>query len=217
MSDFVVYGIPGSPYTRSALLGLHEKGAAHRLAVLGRDLGAARSEDHLQCHPFGRIPILEHGDFRLYETQAILRYLDAILPGPSLQPRDARATARMNQITGIVDWYVFPYISVGITAERFMSQRFWNRGPDEANIARALPRARTCIQELERLIGSAEFLTGDCLSIADLMLAPQLQFFRGTPEAEALMQGTSIDEWLKRMQARPSMQATEAERLKQAA
>jgi glutathione S-transferase len=80
-----------------------------------------------------------------------------------------------------------------------------------------LPRARICLQELERLQGSAEFLAGDSLSIADLMVAPQLQFFRGTPEAAALMQGTSLDAWLKRMQARPSMQATEVERLKQAA
>jgi glutathione S-transferase len=72
MNDFVVYGVPGSPYLRSALLGLHEKGAAYRLAVLGTDLGRARSEEHLKLHPFGRIPILTHGDFRLYETQAIL-------------------------------------------------------------------------------------------------------------------------------------------------
>jgi glutathione S-transferase len=123
----------------------------------------------------------------------------------------------MNQITGIVDWYVFPSISVGITAERFLSQRFWNRAPDEANIAQAVPRARVCLRELERLLGSSEFLTGDSLSIADLMLAPQLLFFRGTPEAEPLMRGTSLDAWLKRMQARPSIQATEVERLKQAA
>jgi glutathione S-transferase len=217
MTDFVVYGIPGSPYLRSALLGLEEKGARYRLAVLGRDIGGPRSEEHLQRHPFGRIPILEQGDFRLYETQAILRYLDAALPGVALQPKDARAIARMSQIAGIVDWYVFPYISVGITAERFLSQRFWNRGPDEANIAQALPRARLCLQELARLQGAAEFLAGDTLSIADLMVAPQLQFFRGTPEAEELMQGTALDAWLKRMHARPSMQATEVERLKQAA
>jgi len=217
MNDFVVYGIPGSPYLRTALLGLHEKGAPWRLAVLGKDLGPARSEDHMRLHPFGRIPILEHGEFRLYETQAILRYLDSVLPDPSLQPQDPRAAARMNQIMGIVDWYVFPYISVGITAERFLSQRFWNRGPDEANIARALPQAWICVRELERLKGSAEFLTGDTLSLADLMLAPQLQFFRGTPEADKLMQGTSLDAWLQRMCARPSMQATELERLRQAA
>ena len=217
MTDFVVYGIPGSPYLRSALLGLEEKSTSYRLAVLGRDIGGARSEEHLQRHPFGRFPILEQGDFRLYETQAILRYLDAALPGVALQPKDARAVARMSQIAGIVDWYVFPYISQAITAERFLSQRFWNRGPNEANIARALPHARLCLQELARLQGTAEFLAGDTLSIADLMVAPQLQFFRGTPEAEELMQGTALDAWLKRMHARPSMQATEVERLKQAA
>lgn len=52
---------------------------------------------------------------------------------------------------------------------------------------------------------------------ADLLVAPQLQFFRGTPQAQELMQGTDLDEWLKRMQARPSMRATEVERLKQVA
>ena len=217
MSDIVVYGVPGSPYLRSVLLGLHEKAAPFRLAVLGKDLGGARSEEHLKLHPFGRVPVLDHGDFRLYETQAILRYLDAILPGVELQPRDPQAAARMNQIAGIVDWYVFPYVSVGITAERFLSQRFWNRPPDETNIAQALPKAHLCIQELQRLLGAGEFLTGDTLSIADLMVAPQLQFFRGTPEAQELMQGTPLDDWLKRMHARPSMQATEVERLKQAA
>jgi glutathione S-transferase len=215
MSDIVVCGVPGSPYTRSALLGLEEKGASYRLSVLGP--GGNRSEEHLQRHAFGRIPVIHHGEFRLYETQAILRYFDAVLPGLSLQPRDPAAAARMNQIVGIVDWYVFPEISVHITAERLLSQRFWNRPTDEAIVAKALPLARTCIRELEQLKGTAEFMAGDCISIADLMLAPQLAFFRGTPEGEVLLKGNSLDAWLTRMTARPSMQATEAERLMRAA
>jgi glutathione S-transferase len=123
----------------------------------------------------------------------------------------------MNQIVGIVDWYVFPYVSVGITAERLLSQRFWNRGSDEANVAKALPWARVCVRELERLKGSAEFLAGDALSIADLMVAPHLLFFRGTPEGEQLLGGTALDEWLNRMRGRASLQATEVERLRQVA
>jgi glutathione S-transferase len=217
MSEFTVYGVPGSPYVRAALLGLHEKSAPWRLAVFGSDLAPARSEEHMRLHPFGRIPILEHGDFRLYETQAILRYLDAVLPGTPLQPQDPQAAARMNQIAGICDWYVFPYISVGITAERFLSQRFWKRPADEGNIARALPHAWICVRELERLKGSNEFLAGERMSIADLMVAPHLEFFRGTPEGDKLLKGTALDEWLQRMSARPSMQATRAERLQQAA
>ena len=126
-------------------------------------------------------------------------------------------TARMNQIVGIVDWYVFPSISVGVTAERLMSQFFWGRPADEANIAKAMPHARTCVRELERLKGASEFMTGDRVSIADLMLAPHLEYFRATPEGAELMKGTPLDGWLTRMGMRASMQATQAERLKQIA
>ncbi len=106
MSEFVVYTIPGSPYGRSVLLALEEKAAAYRIQNLG--LGELQGDLHRQRHPFARIPVIEHGDFRLYETQAILRYIDAIVPEPSFEPADPREAARMNQIIGINDWYFFP-------------------------------------------------------------------------------------------------------------
>jgi len=216
MSDIaVVHGVPGSPYVRSALLGFEERHVPYRLAVL--PIGGSKSAEHLQRQPFGRVPALEHGDFRLYETQAILRYANQLGSGPSLIPTEAKAAARVNQIVGMVDWYVFPSITVGITAERLMAQIFWGRPTDETNIERALPTARICIRELERLKGSAEFVAGDSLSIADLMLAPQLQFVRTTPEGTELLQGTSLDSWLIRMSLRASMQATQVERLRQIA
>lgn len=217
MSEIIVYGIPGSPYVRSVLLGLHEKGSPYRLAVLGQSAFAPRTAEHLARHPFGRIPIFQQGELWLYETQAILRYIDAALPGIALQPQDRYAAARMNQVTGIVDSYVFPHISVGICAERFFAERFWKRPTDEANIARALPHARTCVAALEQLQGSHEFLAGDTLSVADLMAAPHLLLFRATPEGRELLRGTSLDPWLTRMGERESVQATEVERLQQAA
>ena len=216
MSDVaVVYGVPGSPYVRSVLLGFEERHVPYRLEAL--PIGGSKSEEHLQRQPFGRVPALEHGDFRLYETQAILRYANQLGSGPSLVPTDARAAARVNQIVGMVDWYVFPSITVGITAERLMAQIFWGRATEEANITRALPAARTCIRELERLKGTAEFVAGDGLSIADLMLVPQLEYFRATPEGAELLQGTSLNSWLTRMSLRASMQATQTERLRQSA
>jgi glutathione S-transferase len=216
MSDLaVIHGVPGSPYVRSALLGFEERNVPYRLAAL--PFGGAKSEQHLQRQPFGRVPALEHGDFRLYETQAILRYANQLGSGPSLVPAEPKAAARVNQVVGIVDWYVFPAITVGICAERLMAQLFWGRASDEANIARALPTARTCIRELERLQGSAEFVAGDSLSIADLMLAPQLEFLRATSEGTELLKGTSLDRWLTRMSFRASMQATQVERLRQTA
>jgi glutathione S-transferase len=215
--DIVVHGVAGSPYLRSALLGLEEKGLPYRLASV--QFGTQHGPEHLERHAFGRIPVLEHGNFRMYETQAILRYVDTLGSAGTrtLQPKDPRAAARMDQIIGIVDWYVFPTITVGITAERLMAQMFWNRPTDEATVAKSLPGARVCINELARLKGSASFMTGDSVSIADLMLAPQLEFFRATAEGQELIGGTTLEGWLTRMSSRASMQATQAERLRKSA
>jgi glutathione S-transferase len=215
MSEFVVHIAVGSPYSRAALLGLEEKGAKYRIAALPP--GGVKSEEHLLRHPFGRVPVLEHGDFRLYEVQAILRYIDDVLPGPALQPAEPKMAARMNQVANIVDWYVMPSISVGISAERFLSQLFWNRATDEANIAKALPQARICIAELEKLKGDADFMAGGGISIADLMLAPHLAIFALTPEGGEMLSGSPLARWLERMRERRSWAATERERLAAAA
>ena len=74
MSEFIVHGIPGSPFMRAVLATLEEKGAPYRLQALNP--GEARSDAYRRLHPFSRIPVVQHGDFTLYETQAILRYID---------------------------------------------------------------------------------------------------------------------------------------------
>jgi glutathione S-transferase len=213
MTDFTIYGVPGSPYLRSALLGLEEKGAKYHFAAM--QFGANKTPEHLARHPFGRIPVLDHGDFRLYETQAILRYLDEIIPSPSLQPKDARARARMNQLVGINDWYLFPQASAPISFQRIVVPML-GRTPDEAMIAAAKPNAANCVRAIEALMGDT-YLVGDEVSIADLMLAPHVFYFSITPEGREIMQGGRLQRWIERMQARPSMQRTEAERLRAAA
>ena len=206
MSEFVVYGVPGSPYLRAVLLGLEEKRAPWRLAGMVR--GDQKSPEHLARHPFGRIPAFEHEDFHLYETQAILRYLDRILPTPSLTPGDARSEARMNQLVGITDWYVMPNISAAISWHRVVAPRF-GLPVDEAKIAAAVPVAEGCIAEIARLLGGKEFLTGNAVSIADLMLAPQLDLFAATPEGASMLTAhPGLRSWLDHMTARPSMVAT---------
>ncbi len=215
MAEITIHGVAGSPYVRAAVLGLEEKGVSYRFAAMG--MGENKSEAHLQRHPFGRIPAMEHGDFRLYETQAILRYVDASFAGPALQPKEARAAARMNQIVGIVDWYVFPQVSATISRQRIILPRFRGGTPDEAVIAAALPKAQICIDELERLKGGNAFMAGAEISIADLMLAPHLAYYAMTPEGAAMLQGKTLATWLTRMGERRSMQATERDKLLAAA
>ena len=211
MAGFVVHGVPGSPYVRAALLVLEEKSAEYHLAAL--QLGTLKQEPHLSRHPFGRIPAFEHDGWMLYETQAILRYVDAVIPEPRLQPADPRAAARMNQVMGITDWYVMPQISRTITLNRVVAPRF-GRPVNEEAVTEGIPDARHCVGELARLLDGHDWMAGAALSLADLQLAPQLSMFAVAPEgAEILAAHPNLKSWLARMEARRSMQATTWDRL----
>src|ERR1700730_4628733 len=122
MSGFIVHGIPGSPYVRAALLSLEEKGAPYRLAAM--QFGTLKQEAHLSRHPFGRVPAFEHDGWQLYETRAIMHYVDAAVPGPRLRPEAPRAFARMEQVMNVTDWYVMPQVSRAITFGRVVAPKF---------------------------------------------------------------------------------------------
>ena len=212
MSELVVYSIPGSPFGRAVLVTLEEKAAPYRLVPVGP--GSLRTPQHLSRHPFGRVPVLQHGDFRLYETQAILRYLDRALAEPALTPADPRRAARMDQLMNVNDWYLFHGVANVIGFQRIVGPRLMGLTPDEAAILAAMPKARTVFAELAALLGEQPYFTGDSLTLADLLLAPQLDFLQKTPEWEELSAGhANLGRWLARMQARPSFLATTWEKV----
>jgi glutathione S-transferase len=212
MSAFTVHGIPGSPFGRAVLLTFEEKRAPYRFARVAP--GTLRSGEHLARHPFARVPVLEHGDFRLYETAAIVRYLDRVLPGPALTPADACQAARMDQLMNVNDWYLFQGVGNVIGFQRVVGPRLFGLTPDEQAIAAVLPRAQAVLDELSRSLGEQPYFTGDQATLADLMLAPQLEFLSQTPEwAPLTARSANLGAWLTRMAARPSMQATTWERV----
>jgi glutathione S-transferase len=212
MSEFVVYSVPGSPFGRAVLVSLEEKVAKYRLAPVAP--GTLRGPEHLARHPFGRVPAIDHGAFRLYESQAILRYVDRVLPGPALTPTDPQAAARMDQLMNVNDWYLFQGVANVIAFQRIVGPRLMGLAPDEAAIAAAMPNAQRVFDELARQLSDRPFFAGDSLSLADVLLAPQLDFLQETPEWEPLTAGhAKLRAWLGRVNARPSMIATTWERV----
>jgi glutathione S-transferase len=212
MSRFIVHSIPGSPYGRAVLATLEEKNADYRLVPLAP--GAHKAEPHISRHPFGKVPVLEHDGFVLYETQAILRYLDRALPEPALTPAGADSAARMDQAMNVNDWYLYQGVANVIVFHRVVAPRLLGSTPDEAAIAAAMPKARVTFRELSRLLGRQSYFAGDAMSLADLMIAPQLDIFALAPEwAPLTADAPNLVEWLGRMTARPSLQATTWERL----
>jgi glutathione S-transferase len=207
MSDITVYGIPGSPFLRAVEVTLKEKDVPYRLHALAPM--ESKSPEHLARHPFGRIPAFEHDGFALYETQAIIRYLDQMFPEPALTPGNPKARARMNQVIGIIEWYFFPKAAAPIAFNRIIGPKLLGLPSDEAAIAEAMPMARTCFAEIDRLLGDNAYLAGDSVSLADIMLASQLDLFSECAEGRQLIEGTGgLPAWLDRMLSRPSFVAT---------
>jgi glutathione S-transferase len=216
MSEFIVHSIPGSPFGRAALTALEEKGARYSFSPLAP--GGLRSPEHLARHPFGRVPVLEHDGFLLYETQAILRYLDRVLPNPALTPADPKRAARMDQVMNVNDWYLFQGVANVIVFHRVVGPRVMGLAPDEAAIEAAMPKARAVFEELARLLGGQSFFTGETMTLADLLVVPHLGLFSLAPEWSALVAPhKNLVAWLARMEARPSLQATTWERVSEMA
>ena len=207
MAEFTSHSIPGSPYGRAVLIALEEKAADYRLAPVAP--GTFRSPAHLARHPLGKVPVLEHDGFMLYETQAILRYLDRVLPTPPLTPTDPRAAARMDQAMNLNDWYLFNGVGNTIGFQRVVGPRVLGLTPDEGVIAAALPRGREVFGVLAGILGAGPYFGGDGLSLADVLLAPQIDFFRDLPEWDPLAgPHPHLVAWLDRMNARPSLAKT---------
>jgi glutathione S-transferase len=207
MSEFIVHSVPGSPFGRAVLATLEEKGASYRVTPLPS--GGRHSPEHLARHPFGRVPVLEHGCFTLYETQTILRYLDRVAPSPALTPVDPKSAGRMDQLMNINDWYLFQGVGAVMGFQRVIGPRLMGLTPDEKMVEAAMPKTRTVFAELARLLGDEQYFAGDAVSLADLLLAPHIEFFTLTPEWTALgAPHAKIVAWLARMEASPSLQAT---------
>jgi glutathione S-transferase len=201
----VLHGVPGSPYLRKPLLVCEEKGVPYTLKPMS--FGENKSPEYLALHPFGRIPFMEHGDFSLYEAQAIVRYIDAAFEGPALTPAEARAMARMSQVMNIIDWYVMPSLSAGIGFNRVVAPIFGLPVNEEA-VAAAVPLARTCLKALEDILGANRYFAGDRLSLADLVAVCHLDLVPHSPEGAELIAGSPLLAWLDRMAERPAVQKT---------
>jgi glutathione S-transferase len=202
-----VHSIPGSPYGRIVLATCIEKGAPYRLQPIVP--GSHRQAPYTTLHPFSKIPAIEDGDFKLYESQAIARYIDAAYGAPgALTPKDPKAAARMNQVIGIVDCYFFtPNSGATLGFNRVVAPRLGFPVNEEAAIA-AIPQTRHCLEVLAGFVENGPYMAGDAFSLADIQAGSHLDLLSAAPEAKEMMQGTPLQAWLDRVSARPSFLAT---------
>jgi len=202
MAKIVFHSMADSAYLWTAMLIAREKGVAYDFQPL-----EYRSPEHLKLHPFGKMPVMQHGDVFLYETAAIAHYIDKAFDGPALQPPDALGQAEVIRWIGIVNSYVFPVMN------KFMKERLvkplWNAAPDVAFLESAPEQLAVQMRVIDEALSGGRYLAGGAYTIADSFLFAQLLFFGLTAEGKAhLEQAKNAAGWLARMQARASFEET---------
>lgn len=206
-----VWGASYSVYSRVVRLALIEKGLAHDWQEVDVFGDAEAQAAQRARHPFGKVPVLDHDGFMLYETGPILRYLEApVFGAAALLPAEPRARARAEQIAGICDAYAYRAMVWDVWVELVSKPRD-AEAPDMARVQDGLAEARIILGAISALAGNgpAEALVGGRVSHADIFLAPVMDYFASVPPARALLAGfPRLNAWWEAWEFRPSMRAT---------
>src|SRR4029077_1376059 len=103
----VLYYGSGSPYAWRAQLAIEHKALPYELKVLSFSAGDTRKPEFVALNPRHQVPVLVDGDFILYESNAIVEYLDEAYPatGARLFPGDTRTRALIRRLVLEVDNY----------------------------------------------------------------------------------------------------------------
>ena len=208
MAKITVLGFPHSSFVHITQLVLTHKEVPFTFHDLEPDMGSPK---HLALHPFDRVPILQHGDFVLYETSAIVAYLEEQFPTPSLQPDTPQGRARMNQWVSAVNSYYYPCMIYHVGHERNVFPRL-GIPSDEKVVAHALPKIEVGLQVVENQLSHAQgFLLGDEVTLADYYLLPSTYSFGRTPEGKTMYaRFPVVQAWRERMEVLPTVQRLRA-------
>ena len=180
-----------------------EKGASFDFVPVDLAKREHKSPEHLARQPFGVVPVLEDDGFRLYESRAIVRYLDARLPGAALVPADLRDRARMEQWISVESSYFSP------PAMRAVMNLFYAKMSggqhDPAVVAKGTEEAGKALDVLERALDGAEWLAGS-FSLAEVCYAPYLQYLVDLGQGDVVTSRPNVAAWWNRVSARPAWQ-----------
>lgn len=162
------------------------------------------SSDYLLMNPFGRVPLLIHGDYQIYETAAIARYVDLAFPGKCLVQSNPRKAARVSQLVSIVDNYCYWPMVRQVCSHRVF-RPFFGEQFSEDEISSGMRAAEKALTAIEYIANEQLVLDGIDLTLADCHLAPMIGYFVESPEgAEAVARHSALQKWWELVSKRPS-------------
>ncbi len=207
MSTIKVWGFNGSTFVRTIRMVLAEKGVTDYEQVPVNVLkGEPKKPEHLERHPFGKVPVVDIDGFRVIETPAIARYLNAVLPGKNLVPADPKDEARMNTAVSIIDSYGYGAILGGVSAYHLFPDFVGGKNEDARR--KGLDLGGKVVDYLMTAKGASPYLAGSALSIADLYVAPVLAYATMTPDKDAFLSRPGVEAWWSLVSGLDSFRST---------
>ena len=198
-----IIGVPQSTFVRTVRMACEEKGVAYRLTS-----AIPCSPEVSAIHPFGKIPVMRHGDFNLFESKAIATYIDRAFLGPRLFPDEARGLAQVEQWVSVVNTTIVPVLMSYLQAYFF--RRLPNGEPDRAAVDKALPEVRAHLAHIAMAVADTGHLGADRFTYADMNLLPVMAYLLQCPEsADEISASPSLSGYFARHSQRPSFVATE--------
>jgi glutathione S-transferase len=164
--------------------------------------GDNRTDDFLARNPNAKVPVLEDGDFVLWESRAICAYLAALKPEAGLYPAEPKERAIVDQ------WAWWQAIHLGpamqkLSFEVVLKERFGMGDPDPAVVEAERKTTDQFLAVLERGLEGRDWIAGT-LSLADFYLAST--FMYREPAGIALGHLPNVAGWIARLEARESWQ-----------
>lgn len=195
-----VYYHPLSTFSQRVRIALIEKGIPAELVEVDLAGRAQFRPDYLSKNPYGRVPAIDEDGWVLYESTAILEYLEATRPSPALVPSDPRGRARVAMHMKLCDLEFAGPARTILLPKRFLPKERWDLEPME----KARVRIEKHLSILESEVRDMPFLAGDRFTLADVCYAPFLQFLPTLDVAP----GPAVQSWAGRVVERPSVRQT---------
>lgn len=213
---------PGSAHSAAVRIVLAEKGVEPELHKLDMVHFEQHTPDYLAVNCHGTVPLLEHGGRKLFESFAILEYLDETWPEPPLGGDDPRQRYSARKWGKYVETHIAPHLAIARWAalhgrmpaaaraglDRLLPERaaLWRRAVEGFDADQLEASTRAMLTAGDRLAADLEgneWLAGARFTLGDIAVYPHLAQF----ETLGLPVPAPVGEWLKRMAARPSVQA----------
>src|SRR5262247_3207478 len=209
-----LYWGSGSPFAWRVMLTLEVKGLAYESKLLEFSKGEHKTPAYLRLNPRGKVPTLKDGDFVLYESLAIMSYLDRKNPDPPLFGKTPEEAGLIWRTLTECESYI---VTAG---DKVVRPIFFGKGLERAEaIQQAAQTLRHELKLIDKHLAGSHWLVGDAISAADIGVFPLVQLLLRAASKEAAQPFNlgvlplaqtfpNVARWVERIEALPNYQRT---------